>query len=843
MANIHPYKGYLNTEFHLFANGTDIISYEIFPDESDNPIQIGSFEPNKPCSISIIESGNYRISFSDGTSAKIIVEDGYKFGGSKYKTSFIFDKTPWCFVIMHDRTYFYNRDTKAEYVEAISPDEIFAISSDYIVLKNDGQDERTVYSLNDQRPILCISHILASTEKIIIWKEMDDDQGSIIIIYSLEERKVIKRIKVDHFKIDIEKALLLYHKNNVVYSCELDADFNTCELFSEKGQFGAFIGFEYVVFLSTDKRIGTHWLHIYKADDPSFEKVIDTECSVASINDIQFIDIESRKRSFTNLDLSQTGLPEATVTAKYAAFYFYPCKWDVFYTTREVKYTKQANRLRTEETVTLKSFNTRLNQSLKDSNNKVIITDYRFVIYNNCESYVKGREYSAAGYTDGGRIHTHQNFILLEKDGFNYTLSRNGYWDGKNACSYDYSLFEEFGILHQKEISEYRLIQSNVRGKQLTQFFTPTKYVVLGGTKILPGGKVLFKEADSKSFLVMPKAISPQCQYGLTIVKNCVYLLDISSRKETKTQILINTFDSSDYRDVLLGEDGNKILYRTSDNAEVKDITSGETMSFKNLSYVDHCNGIRPTFQMVASLQPRIVNPITGQILDCKLMKDYLFISPNGQYYAGTIKDLYDEYYYLETGEILSQNDYVSLKLKLTYPTGKGKDSEEWKEVTNRRISFVKEHFNYINKNNPFLTHNSNDERKWNWSLLQGYEGDYLVRLVIGVRGIALIRRMSDESVVAKIDLGSPLRFINYVSFSFDNRYVAIAGRYPKGSSLRGLFLVYDLDKHEVLLFQTNSRAVWLTAFNKYNQVAAYSGEPIVYDAMIPPLVEKKISR
>ena len=202
---------------------------------------------------------------------------------------------------------------------------------------------------------------------------------------------------------------------------------------------------------------------------------------------------------------------------------------------------------------------------------------------------------------------------------------------------------------------------------------------------------------------------------------------------------------------------------------------------------------------------------------------------------------MYNEYYYLETGEILSQKDYVSLKLKLTYPTDKGKESEEWKEVTRLRISFVKEHFEFINKEYPDLTHNSNDENQWDSRLLHDFGEKHFINRVIGVRGIALIRRMSDESVVAKIDLGSPLWYINYVSFSFDNRYVSIAGRYPNESSLGGLFLVYDLDKHKVLLFQTNSWAVWLTAFNKYNQVAAYSGEPIVYDAMIPPLVEETL--
>ena len=35
MATIHPYKGYLNTEFHLYAKGTENVTYNIFSDVSE----------------------------------------------------------------------------------------------------------------------------------------------------------------------------------------------------------------------------------------------------------------------------------------------------------------------------------------------------------------------------------------------------------------------------------------------------------------------------------------------------------------------------------------------------------------------------------------------------------------------------------------------------------------------------------------------------------------------------------------------------------------------------------------------------------------------------------------
>ena len=118
MATIHPYKGYLNTEFHLYAKGTEDVTYEVFPTNGETvaPITNGVVTPNMPCYIKLSEPGTVRINFSDGTSSDIIVEDGYKFGGSKPKSAFIFDYCPWAFVVMHDRTYFFNRDTEDSYV-------------------------------------------------------------------------------------------------------------------------------------------------------------------------------------------------------------------------------------------------------------------------------------------------------------------------------------------------------------------------------------------------------------------------------------------------------------------------------------------------------------------------------------------------------------------------------------------------------------------------------------------------------------------------------------------------------------------------------------------------------
>lgn len=155
--SVHPHRGYLNTKFSIqsFAKEKKIVY--IYP--IDNP----------DCDKSVIRPillneetlrtdyvfkvpGRYAIMLLDDESSSIEIEvkDAIKFGGSKHKNSYVFDETPWCFIVMKDRTYFYNRENGEEYVENISPDQISYINKDIVLLSNDNHNEKTLYSLPEQ---------------------------------------------------------------------------------------------------------------------------------------------------------------------------------------------------------------------------------------------------------------------------------------------------------------------------------------------------------------------------------------------------------------------------------------------------------------------------------------------------------------------------------------------------------------------------------------------------------------------------------------------------------------------------------------------------------------------
>lgn len=819
MATIHPYKGYLNTEFHLYAKGTEDVAYRVFSNgDETTPLTSGIVTPNIPCSLKINESGTFRIEFCDGTSSDVIVEDGYKFGGSKPKSAFIFDYCPWAFVVMHDRTYFFNRDTEDSYVEAISPDTIEELSNDYVIFRNNNHSERTIYSLQEQKPILNVSDIVYTNDEVVMWKE-----GAELVLFSFTRREIVSRISCIQYLINTESRRLIFAYDQKIMQINLYGDFDLEELYHWKGKFLALINNSISVTCSYNDNL-TH-MQIINYISKEVIKEIELVGAIASVNNHEHIDVSSRKNTIRNFELDKTEFPEVSLDATYNDIMFYPCDWDIYYVVKATTISKSSRHFKSEESITLHSINTDLEQKLNIYDNKVIITDRRFVLYNECESFVRSSFYSAAGYVEGGKIYVHNGIIVRLKDKSRFTLSRNGYWDNEVECDCDFSEFEKYGIIFDYEKKEYRSLRYNIKGKDVNNYSYPEDYIIVGGTVILASGKVFFNQSDFRTFSKRPLGISSSHQLGITIRDNKVFIVSFEGREEVFHEVLNDKFDTSDYKQVLLSEDSSQILYRNADKTEIKDITTGEIFTFDNLSYVEQCNGIRPSFKSSSSLQPRIINPITGQDLDCELMKKFKFISPDGEYYAGTLKDMYTEQYFRETNEIIDNHEVEKLMDSFTYPSKDKKNSQEWNDVTARRISFVEKHFEYINKEYPKLTHGQKDIKKWDKILLDAndeHSALSFVRRVIGVRGIAIIRKMSDSSEVARIDLGLPLTYINYVSFSYDSKYVSLAGY----GDYYGLFLIYDIVNHRMICRENTNRAVWTTAFSCNGAVAAYTSNP-----------------
>ena len=777
---IHPHKGYLNTDFHIHYRGKGDLNYVVYNSEDNSSAVLAStVSPNKPHKLKIHSAGEYEVRFDNGQTISVLVQDAYKFGGSKLKSAFIFDNCPWLFIVMYDRTYFHNRVTGEEYVETISPDEILEVSEDYVLFKTRGQKEATLYSLIKQKPIAEFEDIITYNSECIVYEEIEDD-NTCICIYSILKNECVVNIAVEDYEVFGDE--LFFYRRKLIQKTSLSSDFKTKTLLlNHKGLPIAFLNPNLAVtYINGAKRS----LFIYSIEDSKIVKQIDIKGYLHSINGKCLFNIYDRRLAINRFNIEQAGFPEATIVVQYDDIEIFDCDWNIFYRIKSSKLTKSPNRMVEENIVfTFDSC---------DENTDIHLSR------SNCEVYI------------------HNQSLMIETDNETYLLTPNSSFTELEEGKYDKRKFENDGIIHNAMVGESLQLQKAFLSKEAQ-----------------------YKYFESEGFMSLQamgyKYCSPKDKFAVAIEHNAVYLITRQTDCTVKTaSILEKLFDYSNFKNVLFSEDGSKVMCRSGKSTSIVDIVSGEEQNYANLSYVLHVNGMRPSFDIDKKRRVVLVTPVTGLQVSSEELSSHSFISPDGIMFADANLDSYIERYYRLDNRLLTVDEYN--KLLATYYFCGDKDSKEFQVVKLNRERIVKEnlsHFKKFAKNFAKRT-----DKEWIDLFVdekQIWPNEHFLNYLIEKRGVAVIKRVSDESEIARINLGKPLWFLNYVSFSYNGRYVAIAGRYPdntqndKGMSLGGLFLCYDLQKREVLFKKTNSDAVWLTAFTKQGDLAAYSSNPITF--------------
>lgn len=820
--SIHPYKGYLNTEFQIYSHEQTPVEYVVYPLENGsvaaNEIKKDVVEPNKPHSFKLSSPGSFVVKFNNGTSNEITVEDAYKFGGNKHKKSFIFDKCPWAFVVMHDRTYFYNRETKESFVEAISPDEILEISKDFVLLKNEGQSDFTLFSLQEQAPVLCVDNVIFSNDDLFIWKEEgENDKLSMMKAYSLNEDKILLEEPFTRYLLDATNACIYLANNNDIRKLLLTETPSLSAPSSFKGQFVTFAQSHYAICREFAK------IKVWDIETREEQAEIMPTGALARINDVTFVDVASRRRAISKFDLRGSDFPEAEISAQYCEYDIYPCPWRVFYFQKEITISsEQKNNIITRYICDNKK---NIHREVENENGDVIFAGDAFCWYKNNESYVACRVYDHTSYCTDAKVYTFKNKVYLCDSHNIRTLSNNGFWDGcwTTEGEFVYDDFESYGIIYDKVAKTY---YNHYRKELSGQKGWKQGCLEIGEYLYNKWGRNVHKKN-------CPQTISSGLNYGLTVDSEWVKFFEYKNNAFQSEAILEGTYDTSAYTNVLLSDNGRQIMYREKSVSTILDIESGQKTEFENLSYINHINGIRPLFITENECtQARLINPLNGQPINVELLTEYQFVSPDGSLYADKELRKYIEYRNKITGKTMSREDYLELVSQYDVPNDKWSKwvlsskkeevKEEIEEIFKLRDKFIEEHIEYF-------TELAKDARSTKVYLHNIARHQEFTNLFVKIVGIAIIRRMETGGVVEKIELGSPLAYLNYVSFSHDNRYVAIAGCYPWGVSTGGLFLLYDLEEHVVIYRNGVSKAVWTTAFTKDGTVAAYTSSPTTF--------------
>ena len=816
---IHPHKGYLNTKFQIRNAEKDNISYKVY-DEINNCVSEGVVAPNEPHGVIMPSAGEFKITINNEADYNIFVEDAFKYGGNTLKKAFVFDNTPWSFVVMHDRTYFYNRDTEESYVEPISPDDIEEISDKFVVLRTKKQDEITIYSLELQKPILWINNLLFHNSKCVCWTESGEEKKK-IIVFSLEKLSIMQRVSFEDFSINTKLERVFIKNGNHIYWLSFQDDMADLFRYKYCGTFICFTKDSYVISDVKEYNSKRHYIFICRGYDGTKCGQIEVQGTLARVNDTVLIDTQQRINTIKELRAEH--FPETEIEALYSEYYIYASKWDIFFTEKLVSiHFEQDNHNPVKNvSVNLKSLRSNISQELMNNNLEYnsIITDSFFLLYSQKESFVfpKDNPYRKS-YDKNVSIYRFNNQIYMLFDDELFFLSEKGVWC---SCSIkgdlDLSDLSHFGVVYDNKSKKYLTTTGEEFKGTLGHIYRPTEYLSINNNRIYPKGKII-RTYDCPTYL------SPDYNYGLTVNNDSIYLHVLENGDYSRqTRILEDIFDTKKYMNVFLSDNGKQILYRENNQSKILDLSTGETIDFKNLSHISHINGMRPLFSVYETSQANLINPLTGQAIDYRLVSQYQFVSPDGKLFADKALGKYTEYHDLINGKVYNQEQKNELAKKLNFSFLTSE--EEKKIIQDNREELIKKSFDFLVERYKRSPHPSDANKDWKNALRECRQ---FTDLFIVSKGIAVIKRTSDQSEVARIELGEPLWFLNYVSFSDDSRYVAIAGKY-KGKG--GLLLIYDLEEKHVVASSNELLAVWNVAFSKQGAVAAYTSSPTTFFA------------
>ena len=840
--SLHPYKGYLNTKFRLFCDGDREQEVVIKRISDSSEVKTVYVQPNQIEQISLDEPGEYSVVEKGGEQhiAQITVQDGYKFGGSSFKKSFVFENTPWVFVVMHDRTYFHNRNTGYEYMEAISPDTIEYVSPSMVIMSNDRQDVKTLYSLDEERPVLAFSNLVFKNEEVIIWKTIVNEDEFELCIARLDNLNNVKRITCcDDFVVLDDQRGMCFHNQGKVMSVPFD------DLLVKKGTnyFGRFLTFlntSYVVSAIRDDEIQVKSLK----DDTEYR--VHYEGSLASVNEKIFVDTNQVINKIN--EFCQEEIPMVSVETRFVSLELFASPNMFVYKESIESYAfKNGRKYTLNKAIQLKDVKGNVLANLDTDYTRVYTHDKLVCLVAGNNIYIVGSKYGRfLKQANVDKVYNTPNYLLCAISEDNktelYSINGNGYLNklGFNKEEYSYDMLEDYGILKNKKTSELDIIKTLNSTRSIGRFRCLYN---LKGIVVTHSGNTVYKGGVSSDLSFT--SISENGNYGLicedgecTLYENKI---DFGRNKKAenyiKSRILSDIYDNTSYSNVFLSEDGKHILSVTKDNCQMLNVASGETEEFGNLSFLRHINGIRPYFNRNQYRQVKFINPLSGMEIDTDAIAQYNFVSPDGNLYADSRLEEYIEYYNLIEERELTKEEYLALISYYCYDSHNQEcDQEETKY--DKRMAFCQQHLEFFKNRLRLKGWRERSDEEW-LDCLTSEKGVYrhsvdFLQLFIDLRGIALIRRTSDNTIANKIKLGSPLWFLNYVAFSHDSRYVAIAGRYPNNTGHGGLLLVYDLVEDEEVYKQTNGYAVWLSAFTKHGHFAAYSSEPTSYFGVVP---------
>ena len=810
---IYPRHGFLNTEYKVRSEKEESFTI-LFNGQKIFEGVVCSGETKVLPKLNV--TGEYLvISNRTNERQKIYVEDAYRFGGSKLNYAFLAKYYTTAFLVMLDRLYIYNYESHDFWMEnGLCPDSIEDLNEDLFLFKSNRKSEienktnlndyYSVFSLDQKKIIFSFNELITYTRNYLIYKDVQSNKVS-IYFYAID---LSVSIAMDKRIYDIQEECLYYTIEN------------------------------------DDDVYKTYNLNEWEARQL---------CLYAHTDGVE-IDIEDR--STINSD---NPLTTFCYKAKYGKFIEFSGTHYAIYSNKIVDLRTQVEKtIPYTPNIIINGDNTALQNNLQElceGNQQFLLASrkkYAFMTiqYKDIKTYATNNnlywlEKSCILFHDGFKIRTENTHCILHSL---YPL----HWNEKDT--------QKIHLAPYTRISTSDNNSVNVCTDNISFYIDNENNIV----DELTDGSSKEKE-DNRPFpgtLCCRKTViawGDDVEKDVIIVKNgskySIGIWDDNLKRYVTDESVDDFIDKSSY--------GNAMFFANGDGVLLKDINgqqfqwmdnSGnlQNMEFENTSFiVKGINGYLPLVSFDSCRRPVFVDPVTSNTISPSYLRDYIFTSPDKSLYARN-NHLEDIKYFCEsTGREISFDEYCNLFSDYNYSEyinecrrfGRRPDifsrshsikPQAPEEVKENRRRIIKEYsftFKYIEKffEDEGFTLRAKKLDEAIEELSECKYIDFVKLLAFPKQYITIFD--AENKFYDIIPIGEPLWFLNYVSFSYDNRFVAISGRYPDGSNAGGLLFVYDL-YYQRTAFDSSAEekaydAVWLSAFDKNGNIASYTSDPI----------------
>lgn len=679
---------------------------------------------------------------SDDHEEEIIIEDAIKLGGSTVKRDkggFVFDDSPWVFVVLKDRLYITNIETKEERVEyGITPDFIFSLgqyngkANDFFLFKT--EDDYSLFNVQ--------SGIITKTFTNHIFS------NSLFVIYEEKERAFI----------------FDYHNNKLLDEFIGQHSLGNC--------------FYYV----KDKKL--YALNLLTSNINQIDRVGEVhESSILYKNTLLLIngDYHKQKDTFYKCyQLFELGDGVEGITHTNLLFPFFIDNWFG-------KNTEEFLRVKEERDAFVEN-----NKSILSKNINQVCYG---LIFNNIDV-----DYSKKELVLSGEIIRHPDF-----------------YGNKLKIRLKGSLGLAINFNKIRFLTEENIVNNNDRdNKEEKHDFQE--------------GEIVIASSDSKNRFITKKG-------------NVFYFHDFY--KETHIVILEKSFDNTMYRNAYFTSDGkNVVLQINNKEAKLLGIEDFHSTNFEvdgfTVARNEGVNGYKPEITIQGGKKPVWRDPITLNIVPDDKMSSHIFMSPDGKFYAKTT--MKSVLYNRMSDTEITDDEYSNLRRKYNWNSEtKEEEKKSIIEVRKKLVSSSDKSFLFgkIYEINNRLFSNVDDEverrkkqEKVNENDIERYinrEANF-TSLFIDRLCYVIYRENKEGAEEKQILIGRNAYFLNYVSFSYDSRYLCFAAKMKEDEfryTQEGVFVLFNLVNEEVVNRIENYQnrqlwAVWMSLFSKNGDVAFY---------------------